>query len=170
MKQDPTTYYAWIGGSCDYGRPERAGGAAVIIERGGAAVGREVIADLHTTEFRMMLTLMVRVMDGLPADSDIVFLTNAAYVQNFDREPTAKSANPDLILLCIAAKRRHASVSVRMVAYHKSPLLQQTHDLSTEAMKGLRSGGQQTLPAQEVAGHGSAGERQRRRRHGGRQR
>ena len=29
MTQNSTTYYVWIGGSCDYGHKERAGGAAV---------------------------------------------------------------------------------------------------------------------------------------------
>ena len=139
MKQDLTTYYVWVGGSCDYNHKERAGGAAVIIEHGGRIVGRDVIADLHTTEFRMMLTLMVKVMNGLPEGSDILFLTNAAYIQNFDKEPSAKSANPDLILQCIEAKKRHASVSVKIVQYHKSPLLIETHDVSTGAMKKLRS-------------------------------
>ena len=32
MVQDSTTYYVWIGGACDYGHKERAGGAAVVIE------------------------------------------------------------------------------------------------------------------------------------------
>lgn len=32
MTKDATTYYVWIGGSCDYGHKERAGGAAVVIE------------------------------------------------------------------------------------------------------------------------------------------
>ena len=32
MTQDTFTYYVWIGGSCDYGHKERAGGAAVVIE------------------------------------------------------------------------------------------------------------------------------------------
>ena len=32
MTQDTSTYYVWIGGSCDYGHKERAGGAAVVIE------------------------------------------------------------------------------------------------------------------------------------------
>ena len=69
MTQDLATYYVWIGGSCDYGHKERAGGAAVIIEHDGDIISRDVIADLHTTEFRMMLTLMVKVMDELPEQS-----------------------------------------------------------------------------------------------------
>ena len=138
MKQDATTYYSWIGGACDYGHKERTGGGAVIIERNGKIISKDVIADLHTTEFRMMLSLMVKVMNELPEGSDILFLTNAAYIQNFDKEPTAKSANPDLITQCIESKKRHNNVSVKIVPYHKSPLLIETHDTSTEAMKKLR--------------------------------
>lgn len=139
MTQDATTYYVWIGGSCDYGHKERAGGAAVIIEQDRKIISKEVIADLHTTEFRMMLTLMVKVMNELPEESAILFLTNAAYILNFDKAPTPKSANPDLIAQCIESKQRHDSVSVKIVQYHKSPLLIETHDTSTETMKKLRN-------------------------------
>lgn len=138
MVQDSTTYYVWIGGSCDYGHKERAGGAAVVIEHNGKIISKDVIADLHTTEFRMMLTLMVKVMNELPEGSDILFLTNAAYIQNFDKAPTAKSANPDLIAQCIESKQRHSSACVKVVQYHKSPLLIQTHNTSTDFMKKLR--------------------------------
>ena len=105
MTQDTSTYYVWIGGSCDYGHKERAGGAAVVIEHNGSIISRDVISDLHTTEFRMMLTLMVKVMQEIPEGSDILFLTNAAYIQNFDKAPTSKSANPDLIVQCIEEKK-----------------------------------------------------------------
>lgn len=131
-------YDVWIGGSCDYGHKERAGGAAVIIEKDGGIVSRDVIADLHTTEFRMMLTLMIKVMNELSEQSDIIFLTNVAYIQNFDKEPNEKSANPDLIQQCIEAKKRHQSVSVKIVSYHKSPLLIETHDMASEAMAKTR--------------------------------
>ena len=138
MVQNSTTYYVWIGGSCDYGHKERAGGAAVVIEHGGSIISRDAISDFHTTEFRMMLTLMVKVMYELPDGSDLLFLTNAAYIQNFDKTPTAKSANPDLITQCIKAKMQHNSVSVKIVQYHKSPLLIETHDMATEAMAKTR--------------------------------
>lgn len=138
MNQLNDTFYIWIGGSCDYGHKERAGAAAAVIELDGKVIDRKQIADRHTTEFRMMLSLMVQLMDELPEDSDIVFLTNAAYIQNFDREPGPKSANPDLIRQCIESKKRHSSVSVKIVPYHKSPLLIETHDTSTEAMKEIR--------------------------------
>lgn len=129
-------YQVWIGGSCDYGHKERAGGAAVVMVKGGDIVGRDVTSSLHTTEFRMMLTLMVKVMQELPAGSDILFLTNAAYIQNFDR-PQGK-ANGDLILQCIEAKKRHGAVGVKIVPYHKSKLLIETHDMATAAMAKAR--------------------------------
>ena len=138
MTQDTSTYYVWIGGSCDYGHKERAGGAAVVIEHNGNIISRDVISDLYTTEFRMMLTLMVKVMQEIPKGSDILFLTNAAYIQNFDKTPTSKSANPDLIIQCIEEKKRHNSVGVKIVQYHKSPLLIETHDRATEAMAKTR--------------------------------
>lgn len=138
MNQVGGTYYIWIGGSCDYGHKERAGATAAVIELDGKLVDRKKIADLHTTEFRMMLTLMIQLMDELPEASDIVFLTNAAYIQNYDRVPGPKTANPDLILKCIELKQKHSSVAVKIVPYHKSPLLIETHDTSTEAMKELR--------------------------------
>ena len=164
MTQDTSTYYVWIGGSCDYGHKERAGGAAVVIENNGSIIRRDVISDLHTTEFRMMLALMIKVMQEIPEGSDIVFLTNAAYIQNFDKAPTSKSAtrtnseskdanslaisaepqgrkaraNSDLILQCIEEKKRHKSVGVKIVQYHKSPLLIETHNMATEAMAKIR--------------------------------
>ena len=174
MKQDTSTYYVWIGGSCDYGHKERAGGAAVVIEHNGSIVNRDIISDLHTTEFRMMLTLMIKEMQEIPEGSDILFLTNAAYIQtacldepstnNVDKTPTAKSAiqtsseskdasllassaksrgrkaraNLDLIVQCIEEKKRHNSVGVKIVPYHKSPRLIETHDMATGAMAKTR--------------------------------
>ena len=102
-------------------------------------ISRKQIADLHTTEFRMMLTLMVQLMDEIPEGSAIVFITNAAYIQNFDREPGPKSANPDLIRQCIESKKRHSSVSVKIVPYHKYTLLIKTHGIATNKMKRIRA-------------------------------
>ena len=76
--------------------------------------------------------------EEIPEGSDILFLTNAAYIQNFDKTPTAKSANPDLIIQCIEEKKRHNSVGVKIVQYHKSPLLIETHDRATEVMAKTR--------------------------------
>ena len=77
-------------------------------------------------------------MQEIPEGSDILFLTNAAYIQNFDKTPTAKSANPDLNIRCIEEKNRHNSVGGKIVQYHKSPLLIETHDMATAAMTKTR--------------------------------
>lgn len=85
---DAATYYIWVGGSCDYAHEERAGDGAYIMEKDGKVVERYDIADLHTTEFRMMLTAMLHAMETVPEGSDVVFLTNVSYIQqNFDKEP-----------------------------------------------------------------------------------
>ena len=77
QREGTSTYYVWIGGSCDYGHKERAGGAAVVIEHNGNIISRDVISD-------------------------------------------------------------HNSVGVKIVQYHKSPLLIETHDRATEAMAKTR--------------------------------
>lgn len=132
------TYYVWVGGSCDYAHEERAGGGAYIMEQDGVAIDTYVNAGFATTEFRMMLTVMLHAMESVPEDSHIVFLTNVSYIQNFDKEPTAGSANADLIAACISAKARHNSVTVKTVPYHKYPQLPDTHDMAHRAMAGLR--------------------------------
>ena len=164
MAKDSTSIYnIWIGGSCDYGHKERTGAAAVIIEHGIDSLVRNTISDLHTTEFRMMLNLMIRVMEELPEGADITFMTNVAYLQNFDKMPAQQSdnnsgdsgengatktigkssaikekANTDLIQQCITQKRRHNSVGIKIVQYHKSPLLIETHNMARDAMNTMR--------------------------------
>lgn len=139
LRMDASTYYIWVGGSCDYAHEERAGGGAYIMEKDGTVVERYDIADLHTTEFRMMLTVMLHAMDVLPEGATVVFLTNVSYIQqNFDKTPTEKSSNADLIQACIAAKERHTSVVVKTVPYHKYAHLPETHDMAYRAMLKLR--------------------------------
>lgn len=135
MKQDGTTYYVWIGASCDYQRTDRPSAYAYIIEREGRVLSRCTSGSLESTEFRMILRGMADAMDFLPENSDIVFLTNVAYSLNFDREPTGKSANADLVLRCMEAKKRHLNVGVRIVKYHKSPYLIESHGMATETMR-----------------------------------
>lgn len=135
---EPDFYYVWVGGSCDYAHEERAGGGAYIMEKNGVTIDTYVTADFATTEFRMMLTVMLHAMESVPKDSHIVFLTNVSYIQNFDKEPTAGSANADLIAACISAKARHNSVTVKIVPYHKYPQLPDTHDMAHRVMDGLR--------------------------------
>ena len=139
LRMEADTYYVWVGGSCDYAHRERAGGGAYIIEKDGEVVDTYVTADLGTTEFRMMLTVMLHTMVIVLEGSNIVFLTNGSYIQNFDKEPNDSSANADLIRECIAAKKRHSSAVVRIIPYHKYHQLPGTHDMAHEAMLKLRN-------------------------------
>lgn len=142
MKED--TFYVWVAGSCDYGHEKRSSAGAYIMMKDSRVYERYVTTDDHTTEFRMILTVMNHAMETLPHGSDIVFLTNVSYIQqNFDKEPTGSSANADLINVCRSLKATHASVEVRLVPFHKYPELPETHELAHEAMKRHRSGGQQ---------------------------
>ena len=140
LRMKPDVHYVWVGGSCDYAHAERAGGGAYIMQLNGKTIDTYVIADLHTTEFRMMLTVMLHVLEVLPEPSDIVFLTNVSYLQNFDKTPGEKAANPDLIMQCIALKSRHRSVSVKIVSYHKYRPLPETHEMAHQAMIAQRNG------------------------------
>ncbi len=137
---EPDTYYVWVGGSCDYAHAERAGGGAYIVEKNGESVDTYVTADFATTEFRMMLTVMLHAMETVPTGSNIVFLTNVSYIQNFDKEPTDNSANADLIAACISAKARLNSTVVKIVPYYKYHQLPDTHDMAHRAMIDLRGG------------------------------
>lgn len=138
VEEQDDAYRIWVGGSTDYAHKDRPGAAAYIIERAGKSVDPYIATSWSTTEFRMILTVMLHAMQTLPEGSRLIFLTNVAYIQNFDKPPTDKSANADLIEQCIALKERHASVSVKLVPYHKHPHLPETHEMAHEAMLELR--------------------------------
>ena len=55
-----------------------------------------------------------------------------------DRYGAYRALKKDLIVQCIEEKKRHKSVGVKIVKYHKSPLLIETHDMATEAMAKTR--------------------------------
>ncbi len=94
-----------------------------------------VISDDHTTVFRMILSVMIHAMEVIPEGSSIVFLTNVSYIQqNYDKTPTDKSANGDLIKECISIKKKHNNVEVKIIPFHKYALLPQTHELAHAAM------------------------------------
>jgi len=133
------TYNIWVGASCDYNRKDRPSAGAYIMELGGIEKERYLETGTDTTEFRMMLSVMIHAMTILPEGSSICFLSNVAYLQNFDKMPTEKSANADLILQCIRLKERMSNVSLKIVPYHKSPLLIETHEMAHEAMRAKRN-------------------------------
>ena len=62
MTQDTSTYYVWIGGSCDYGHKERAGGAAVVIEHNSNIISRDVISDKCQGRFPVIKVKVIKVI------------------------------------------------------------------------------------------------------------
>ena len=137
LHMKPNTYYIWCGGSCNYASKRRESAGAYIMEKDGKQEETYVVSDTDTTEFRMILTVMIHAMKMLPEHSDIIFMTNVSYIKNFDVAPTEKTANADLIQECITAKERHHEVKVKIVSYHKYPQLPETHRLAHEAMKTI---------------------------------
>ena len=133
------TYYVWVGGSCDYAHEERAGSGAYIIEKENKRIDDYIISEFHTTEFRMLLKVMLHAMTQIPTGAKICFLSNVAYLQNFDKQPDATMANSDLIEQCIVAKANHAECFVKIIPYHKYPTLPETHEMAHRAMKDLRN-------------------------------
>ena len=135
LRTTPGTHYVWVAGSCDYAHEERCSGGAYLMQLNDETIESYVISDDHTTEFRMILSVMIHAMQVLPDNSDIVFLTNVSYIlQNWDRPPTDTSANADLIYMCLSEKERHHSITVKLVPFHKYQLLSMTHESAHEAM------------------------------------
>ena len=141
FRKKPDTYYIWCGGSCNYASKRRESGGAYIMEKEGMPTETYVISGIETTEFRMILQVMIHAMEVIPENAEIVFLTNVAYIQNYETPPTDKSANADLIKQCIDQKTKHKQVSVKVVSYHKFPQLPQTHELAHQAMKEIMEKG-----------------------------
>lgn len=138
MTFNPSTYYVWLGASCDYAHKERVSSGAYRAELGSKVIDSYVCTDDHTTEFRMLLTAMIHAMETFPESSDIVFMTNVSYLQNFNREPTPDTANADLTSHCRELIPRHTAVSVKIVPYHKYPVLSELHKQTHQAMEEYR--------------------------------
>lgn len=140
LRMPPDTYYIWVAGSCDYGHEQRCSGGAYIMQQNDKVIEEYIISDDHTTEFRMILSVMIHAMEDIPDGSDIVFLTNVSYIQqNWAKEPTDKSANPDLINKCRSLIDKHRSVEVKLVPFHKYSTLVHTNDMAHEAMINQRN-------------------------------
>lgn len=164
MKFNNDTLYIWVGGSCDYGHEERAGGGAYIAEiyeaarssthekrgtfheQSGKIIDTYTCAEFNTTEFRMMLKSMIYAMENFAGNtalkiSKIEFLSNVQYLLNFDKKPTTgDTTNADLIDRCIILKQNFESVAVRILPYHKFPRQKEVHDMASDAMRKLRNG------------------------------
>lgn len=67
LRMLPDVYYVWCGGSCDYEHAERCSGGAYIMQKDEKIVETYTLSEEHTTEFRMILSVMIHAMDVLPA-------------------------------------------------------------------------------------------------------
>lgn len=155
MKFESGKYYIWVGGSCDYAHKERAGGGAYIVEFNGKITDKFTTAEFNTTEFRMMLKVMIHAIEKIANEEtnvkQIEFLSNVQYLQNYDKKPDASNetntANTDLIETCIALKSKlqnrpsPINVSIRIVPYHKFLQQAEVHQMASNAMRELRTTG-----------------------------
>lgn len=126
MKFEKDFLYIWVGGSCDYGHAERAGGGAYIAQQletdskdcsNATTVDTYACAEFNTTEFKMIFSAMNRALEKF-AGRPIVFLSNVQYIMNFEKQ--------DL-------------VDMKILPYHKYPQQQQVHDMASNAMRNLRN-------------------------------
>ena len=140
VKFEKDILYIWVGGSCDYGHKERAGGGAYIAQRfleeskdgaGAETVQTYTCADFDTKEFQMIYRAMDHALAQFgeqnsltktsltesQAKQKIVFLSNVQYIQNYPK---------------------HENVEIKILPYHKFPQQKEVHDLASEAMKQQR--------------------------------
>lgn len=126
MKFEKDFLYIWVGGSCDYGHQERAGGGAYIVQTfvmdsknstDGKTIDTYTCAEFNTTEFKMIFAAMNHAMEKF-AGQRIIFLSNVQYIMNFEKQ--------DL-------------VDLKILPYHKFPQQQQVHEMASKAMRELRN-------------------------------
>lgn len=134
MKFEKDIIYVWVGGSCDYGHKERAGGGAYIAQSfkketkdcaSAETIDTYTCAEFDTTEFKMIFKAMDYALEkfsaspetSLPAFSKIIFLSNVQYILNFEK--------PE-------------NVEVKILPYHKFEQQKKVHDMASNAMRELR--------------------------------
>lgn len=116
MKFEPGKIYIWVGGSCDYGHEERAGGGAYIAELDGNVVDKFTTAEFNTTEFKMIFAAMDHAIEKF-IGSPIVFLSNVQYIQKYEKPQ---------------------NVAIKILPYHKFPQQSDVHQMASEAMREKR--------------------------------
>lgn len=141
VKFEKDILYIWVGGSCDYGHKERAGGGAYIAQifkedsRDGSCattIDTYTCAEFDTTEFKMIFKAMNHALEkfGFASNSNcepvatlpttfskIVFLSNVQYILNFEK--------PN-------------NVEVKILPYHKFDQQKEVHEMASNAMRELR--------------------------------
>lgn len=116
MKFESGIYYIWVGGSCDYGHKERAGGGAYITEFNGRIVDKFTTAEFNTTEFKMIFAAMDHAIEKYP-EAPIAFLSNVQYIQKYEKPQNA---------------------AIKILPYHKFPQQTEVHQMASDAMREKR--------------------------------
>lgn len=142
VKFEKDILYIWVGGSCDYGHKERAGGGAYIAEifesphgssnnsrssshaQSGKIIDTYTTADFNAKEFQMIFRVMDHALEKFGNNIGtgavpIVFLSNVQYIQNYPK--------PE-------------NVEIKILPYHKFPRQKEVHDMASDAMRKLRGG------------------------------
>lgn len=151
MKFEKDILYIWVGGSCDYGHKERAGGGAYIAQifeneskdsARAKTIDSYTCAEFDTTEFKMIFKAMSRALEKFgsannsnrePAAntttfSKIVFLSNVQYILNFEFQHPETNSDGD-----------SPKTSVKILPYHKFEQQKDVHDMASNAMRELRN-------------------------------
>lgn len=151
MKFEKDFLYIWVGGSCDYGHKERAGGGAYIAEifeaphvfssnesrksspnekqdssheQSGKIIDTYTTADFNTKEFQMIFRVMDHALEKLTSriGTDVGSIVFLSNVQYIQNYPKPEN------------------VEIKILPYHKFPRQKEVHDMASEAMRKLRNG------------------------------
>lgn len=152
VKFEKDILYIWVGGSCDYGHKERAGGGAYIAqtfesESKDSAKAKTIdtytCAEFDTTEFKMIFKAMNHALEkfGFASNSNcepvatlpttfskIIFLSNVQYILNFEFSQPETSSD-----------KSSPKVSVKILPYHKFNQQKEVHEMASNAMRDLRN-------------------------------
>lgn len=151
MKFEKDILYIWVGGSCDYGHKERAGGGAYIAEifeaphvfssnesrksspnekrdsshkQSGKVIDTYTTADFNTKEFQMIFRVMDHALEKFTSHigTDVESIIFLSNVQYIQNYPKPEN------------------VEIKILPYHKFPRQKEVHDMASEAMRKLRNG------------------------------
>lgn len=125
MKFEKDCLYIWVGGSCDYGHTERAGGGAYIAQKffedsknseHGNIIDTFTCAEFGTTEFKMIFAAMNHAIEKFKGQK-ILFISNVQYILNFEK---------------------FENTSIKILPYHKFEFIIKAHEIAKQAMRELR--------------------------------
>lgn len=151
MKFEKDILYIWVGGSCDYGHKERAGGGAYIAEiydeslsplsndarssfsnktrsfsreQSAKVIDTYTTADFNTKEFQMIFRVMDHALEKFTSHigTDVESIIFLSNVQYIQNYPKPEN------------------VEIKILPYHKFPRQKEVHDMASDAMRKLRNG------------------------------